>query len=363
VTSWIKLFGGYEMSAELFILALAVGLAALFAWAFRTLPQEQWQIIAAVPTVKTAAGAWQGVNLTYYGFFVASSNVLAVLMLLVLLRALDVSLATICLMVVVVFACCWPAARLIARLVEKKAYTFTVGGAVFVGALVTPWIIYGLNFGLRAVRSETIPLLPSLAATAIAYAYGEGVGRLACISFGCCYGKRLEQLSPVLQRLFARCSFAFSGATKKAAYAGGLEDVRVVPIQALTACFYALTALLGTYLFLQGFFRLALLLTFTATQLWRFVSEWLRDDERGQSQQLSAYQAMALLLIVYNAALMWLWPEPPGSEPDLARGLEALWHPAVLLFGQGLWLLLFRHTGRSSVTGAALTFFVRRERI
>jgi uncharacterized membrane protein YccF (DUF307 family) len=351
------------MQTELFILSFAFGLSLLFAWAFRTLPREHWQIMAAVPIAKTAGGAWQGVNLTYYGFFVATSNVLAVLVLVALLGTLGVPLHLAAVLVLAVFALCWPAARWIARLVEKKQYTFTVGGAVFTGVVVAPWLIAGLNWLLRELEQTPLPALPVLAALTIAYAFGESLGRLACISFGCCYGKRVTQLAPRWQRLFARLSFEFSGAMKKAAYAGGLEGVRVVPIQALTACVYALLALGGTYLFLRGWFTAALLLPLTLTQLWRFGSELLRADERGPSQRISAYQVMALSMIGYVALASWWLATPAHITPDLGRGLRTLWQPAVLLLSQALWLTLFWHTGRSMVTGAQMTFFVQRERI
>lgn len=349
------------MNPELFILALAAGLVVLYGWAFRTLPQEHWQIIAAVPVRKTEAGAWHGVNFTYYGFFVASSNVLATLVLLLLLHAAGVAWWATAVLVVALFGLCWPAARLIARVVEKKAYTFTVGGAVFVGGLVAPWLIVGINaLGPQVV----LPVWPTLAALAVAYVYGESVGRLACLSFGCCYGKRLTQLAPRWQRLFARIVIVFRGATKKAAYAGGLEGVPVVPVQALTACVLALLALSGTALFLHGWFRAAFLLTLAASQLWRFVSERLREDERGPAQTISAYQVMALVLVAYLFLLAGgLEATTTTRAPDLLRGLRALWHPAVVLLTQALWLALFWHTGRSSVTGAELTFFVHRTRI
>ena len=59
--------------------------------------------------------------------------------------------------------------------------TFTVGGASFVGIILAPLIVWMFNVTL----DKSIPIVPFLAAVSIAYALGEGVGRLACISFGC----------------------------------------------------------------------------------------------------------------------------------------------------------------------------------
>src|SRR5262245_41718891 len=223
------------MSAELFIIVLAALFAALFAWAFRALPQERWQFLAVMPVGKTSAGEWQGMNFTFYGFFQATSNALAVIILFTLLGAIGVKANAILTLVAITFALCWPFARLIARVVEKKAHTFTVGGAVFAGALLAPWIVKSLNATLARTLGGEIPVVAALAAMSVAYAYGEGLGRLACISFGCCYGKSLDQLSPRMRRLFESFSFTFAGGTEAVAYDGRMEGVRVGPVQATRA--------------------------------------------------------------------------------------------------------------------------------
>ena len=64
-----------------------------------------------------------------------------------------------------------------------------------------------------------MPMLETMGAIFIAYAFGEGIGRLACISFGCCYGKPLSECNPLIERIFQRWNFAFQGKTKKIAYA------------------------------------------------------------------------------------------------------------------------------------------------
>jgi hypothetical protein len=251
--------------------------------------------------------------------------------------------------------------------VEKKAHTFTVGGASFVGVLATPWLIELMNLLFRQVSggaSETqIPVVPTLAALAIGYAYGEGLGRLACISFGCCYGKSVAELSPQLQRWFNSLSFTFAGETKKAAYEGRLEGVRLVPVQAITSIIFVFIALVGTYLFLQSHFKTAMLLTLLATQIWRFLSEMLRADVRGKAEKISAYQVMALLMVVYSAIIPFVFPSALSQTIAIADGLAVLWNPAVIIFCQAVWLVIFLITGRSSITGSTLSFFVHRERI
>jgi hypothetical protein len=128
-------------------------------------------------------------NLTFYGFFVATSNLFAALVMLVLLASVGVEMRATMLLITLVFAICWPASRLLARTIERRKFTFTIGGAVFIGVLVMPLMVRFLSaWELR------IPLLPALSAGAIACTFGEGVGRLAFISFGCCYGHRIDNL-------------------------------------------------------------------------------------------------------------------------------------------------------------------------
>ncbi|HTU03447.1 MAG TPA: hypothetical protein VMG58_16575, partial [Candidatus Sulfotelmatobacter sp.] len=240
------------MSNEVFLGVLAALVASLLAWGFRTLPREDWQIAAAVPIVKEGSGHWHGLNLTYYGIFQASAYTLGLAMMIVLLGSVGVSLLGTVLLAALLLACCVPAASLVARLVEHKSATFTVGGAVFVGVLLGPWVFLLGNRLLGRALQAPVPAVPAMAAAAIAYALGEGVGRLACVSFGCCYGKPLASLSPRLRALFARSAFVFAGATKKVAYEGGLEGEPVVPIQAITATLFVAIALVAASAFLRG---------------------------------------------------------------------------------------------------------------
>jgi hypothetical protein len=86
------------MVNEGFVISLAIGLGWFFAWAFRALPGDGWQMLAATPVKKDESGQWQGLNLTYYGFFTACSNTLGALILLLLpvapLQAITAALFT-----------------------------------------------------------------------------------------------------------------------------------------------------------------------------------------------------------------------------------------------------------------------------
>src|SRR4029077_12246392 len=136
-------------------------------------------------------------------------------------------------------------AKLVARIVEKKNCTFTIAGAFFVGFVTTPWAITLVNWISGSHAGFPIPVIATMAAITVAYAFGEGLGRLACISFGCCYGKPLAASSDLIRRVFAGSGFILFGSTKKIAYAGGLEATEVIPIQAVTAVFYSVCGLMA----------------------------------------------------------------------------------------------------------------------
>jgi prolipoprotein diacylglyceryltransferase len=207
-----------------------------------------------------------------------------------------------------------------------------------------------------------IPVMSAYAAIAIAYAFGEGLGRLACISFGCCYGKPLSTSSEFLRRIFTGRGFVFFGSTKKIAYAGGMEATEVIPVQAITALFYTACGLIATGLYLTSHYTGAFLFATITTQGWRSFSETLRADYRGEGT-ISAYQIMGIIGVVYAIAAACLLTHDPNHPPDLFNGLKSLWNPALIMFLQGIWLTIFFYTGRSTVTGATLNFHVHQDRI
>lgn len=348
------------MNEILFVTALSISCALLLGWGFKALPHERWQMLAAVPTRPSSDGRWRSVNLTYYGVFTASSLIFASVMALVLFGAIGVSLGSMLALMGILFLCTLPAARLVSMYVDRKAYGFTVGGATFVGVVIMPWTVVLINHFLK--DGHALPVVPVLAAVAIAYSFGEGIGRLACISFGCCYGKPLEDCSPWIQKLFARWHFVFTGKNKKIAYASGLDGQKVVPIQALTATLHVVSGLVSTGLFLLGHFSAALGVAMIVTQAWRAISECFRSDYRGE-QKFSAYQIMSLVAIVYILGVLWFAPGADTQRVSIAQGIQTLWHPGVILTLQGLWLAVFVYTGRSMVTSSTISFHVVRERI
>src|SRR5262245_3271087 len=170
------------MSNILFVLALATFFSILFSWGFRKLPRDDWQFMAAVPLHRVGHGNWRGLNLTYYGFFNASACVFSCAMVMLLLGSIDVPLLASLSVVITLLLVCIPAAKIIARLVEGKRYTFTVAGASFVGFVILPLLVPTFNSVVGSRFGVRVPFVQMLAAIAIAYAFGEALGRLACIS-------------------------------------------------------------------------------------------------------------------------------------------------------------------------------------
>lgn len=353
-----------NLSNLVFIGIMGILSAALLTWGIKKLPGERWQIMAAVPKKKDRDGAWTGVNLTYYGFFTANAYVTALTLFLVLMGSVHIPISGSVIFGLTLIGVCMPASRLIARIVEGKAHTFTVGGASFAGLVLAPPAIVMLNLGAGRLGVDGLPFMETLAAMAAAYAIGEGLGRLACISFGCCYGKPLENARPFARRLFNGAGCVFWGKTRKAAYESGLEGIPLIPVQAITAVLYTVVGIISAGLFLSGSHAAAFLFAILATQLWRAFSETMRADFRGGGR-MSRYQVMALAAVPLALLLAGLSGDPAHTERsvDVVSGVRILWNPAVIFLLQGLWIASFLYTGRSMVTGSRITFHVERDRI
>jgi len=350
------------MPEALFLLIAAALFTLMIVFGWRHLPGERFQMLATVPVRRRDHDRWHGINFTWYGLLLATAAVIGIVFVLILAKAAGQAMPPVLVLLLLIVGLCVPASRWIARLVEKKHYTFTIGGAFFCGLAATPALLLLVNGGCLLAGIPMLNMQVVLAALGIGYILGEGLGRLACLSFGCCYGKPLHQCGRLTAALFDRLAFVFTGATKKAVYEGGLAGVKLVPIQGLTCILYTATALAACHLFLQGHYRSAFLASLLVSQVWRVLSEMLRADFRGFST-ISAYQKMGLAASVFGSVLCLLLPDPSLPRPDIASGLVLLLDPLLLLGLKALWFLLFLHFGRSMVTGATLSFEVRHNRI
>jgi hypothetical protein len=347
------------MINAVFIATLAAFMTALLIWGCRTLPKERWQMIAAVPVSKERGGEWRGMNLTFYGFFSATGSVFGIGLGILLLASVRVSVTVAALLVAGMVVLCIPASRLVAAVVEKKSSTYTIAGAAFVAAMLLPPVFWVASLYLPRWGSP-LCVLPAIATAAIAYAFAEALGRMACMSFGCCYGKPLRAASPGLAKLFRHFNTVFHGETKKAAYASGLEEEPLIPVQALTSIIFTISGLLGLLFFFAQSWRLAVLIPVVGTWGWRTIAENLRADHRGDSR-ISVYQVMSLIAMLYLSVFSYLLPAS-GPAPDLVLALSQTATLPLFLFLQGLWLLLFLFYGRSQVTASVVSFHVVAER-
>jgi prolipoprotein diacylglyceryltransferase len=349
-----------------FVALIAVFLGLLFRWSFKALLREEWQVIAAVPLSKEGPDTWRGLNITSYGLILGGATVAGVTVILILLGALRIPVQMTIIGIASLLGVCIPAARIVAALVEKKPGTFTAAGAVFVGVLATPPLLWVLGEVFGPSPEPKVPLAAILAAPAVAYAVGEGIGRLACISFGCCYGKPISECSGLTRKLLGSWVFVFSGKTKKIAYESGFDGVPVVPIQAMTAVVNTSLGLVGILLFLNSYYATALILPLVSTQFWRVWSETLRADYRGAGK-ISLYQIMAVLSILFVMGVAYTLPAESGAQsvpiPDVTAGLASLWDPLVILFLQAVGVAAFLFYGRSTVTAATMSFHVFGQRI
>ncbi len=347
---------------EIIVAALTLTLTGLLIWAFRELPAEKWQFVATIPLHRHAEGHWTGLNLTFYGALTALGYVIAITMMIVMCAAVGVAMAPLLGLVAILLAIIVPSSRWVAAFVEGKQHTFTVAGAVFVAALVCPLAVFICNCGLRYAGDDPLPTLPLLAAMAIAYTFGEGIGRVACISFSCCYGRPVSSTSGLWHQLFSRLHFVFEGHTKKIAYESQLDGVPVIPIQALTSTLYVTTAVVGFWLFMYGWYTTALIMALVVSQLWRLYSEFFRADYRGD-RAISPYQLMAIATLAIGVAYAFYFRDTFPDVPNLLRGLNAIWAPGPIMALQLMGLIIFFYTGRSEVTQSRMQMHVCHDKI
>ena len=155
-------------------------------------------------------------------------------------------------------------------------------GATFYGGLVGGALVFlvayflGGRFVLRnGDATRHFFSLSEIAAASIALAHG--FGRLGCLFAGCCHGKITDAWYGIYHVHL---------------------DAKVVPVQLFEAIFlFALAAFLCCRLYRGVRGGLGLYLVLYA--VWRFLIEYLRADERGQSPIpfLSPSQLTALLLV------------------------------------------------------------------
>jgi hypothetical protein len=350
------------MSNLLFVFFLGIFFVLYLLWGFKTLPHENRQIMAVVPINKNKDGMWESINFTYYGLLCSNALSISAVLAVILMGSIQIPLALSLMVIGIILLITVPSASIIAKIVEKKSATFTVGGSAFVGMLLAPLAIWVTNETVGSTLQVKAAYLPVMAALAIIYCFGEGLGRLACISFGCCYGKPLTHSHPILQRLFQRFHFTFAGKPKKIAYAHGWEGIAIVPIQAITAIVYVAGGMVGLGMFIHSAFVSAFLVSVLVAFGWRAISELFRSDYRGEGK-ISAYQKMSIATISGSFILTPFLSSCHSPVVNISSGLVFLLDPFVLILIQVIWFLCFVYFGKSKVTGSHVSIFVHTDRV
>jgi hypothetical protein len=93
-----------------------------------------------------------------------------------------------------------------------------------------------------------------------------------------------------------------------------------------------------------------------ASQGWRFASEFMRSDFRGQGH-ITIYQWMALVTALVATLYAFIFDSSPGLAklPIFDLGMRGLWSAGPLLIIQILGVYIFVVTGRSSVTRSKMS--------
>lgn len=349
---------------ELSIMLVILVAIPLLLWGFRNLPEERWQFLAILPTPK-GGSEWLGTNITFYGLISAVAYAVSVGMFIFLCAAVNQPFVPVVAFIACTLAVAIPASRLVARWVEGGKANFTIGGATFVAVVSLPLTLWVVQWLAVSIGTRSPDTLAMLAAAALAYTLGEAIGRLGCLSFGCCYGKPLDQAGPIERALYGPGATTYRGKLKKIAYASNLENTPVIAVQSIASVVLFGLFLIGLWLFWRGHFGAAFCVCLSGSQLWRIYSETLRADYRGKGK-FSAYQWMAVATCVFAIlGVIWLTTLAASdrSTPEFTRAWEAFAQLPVVVALQVLVVLIVWYMGRSTVTGSSVTLKLIREKM
>ena len=347
------------LTIELGLTLLTLCSWPVFLWCFRNLPNERWQFAAILPSPdrQQIDHEWIGTNITFYGVISALAYAAATSAFVFLCGSVGQPLWPTLTFIGLLLAVCIPASKLIAMWVEGGNVNFTVGGATFAGALFLPIAL------LISARTATngFNAIALVAAAGLAYVLGEAIGRFGCLSFGCCYGRRLSDVGPLQRALYGSTATTYRGQLKKISYASNMENTPVVPVQSIASVVLFVLFLLGLWLFWRQSFAACALLVIWGSQSWRVYSETLRADYRGGSK-ISAHQWMALATCVITTATILTATNGASAVPSSVAGWASLARTEVVVAIQVLTVGIVWFMGRSQVTGALVNLRLFRER-
>ncbi len=343
-------------SIEMGLALIAVLGACVLRWGARNLTGEGWQIALAIPARTNGADGrfWPAINITSYGVISALAYGIATFIYIFLIGAYAQPLLPAVLFVLLLLAVGIPASKLVAKWVEGVP-GHTIGGAVFavmVSAIPalesTAWL--NAQWGGGEFNKGIV-----VAAACIAYVLGEAIGRLACLSFGCCYGRPIDECTSLQKALYSKATETYRGKFKKIAYASGLNDRPVIAVQSIASALLFGLFLAALWLFWRGQLAIAIVVSLGASQLWRAHSEQLRADFRGRDG-FTLYQGMALAGVLLSLVFAHLYASDatPVQIASAFRGWGVVAQAEVIVPCQLLALGILLYMGRSSVTSSRL---------
>lgn len=175
------------------------------------------------------------------------------------------------------------------------------GGLIFgVIAFIAVWLILGKLWCKNNEAKEKFGSVADMAACLIPYAHG--LGRLGCLSAGCCHGGLTDKWYGVLHHNVMVDGVFY-------------ETAKVVPVQLFEALFlFALSGVM-CWLFFKKFGkenkgRFPLLPIYAIVYgIWRFFIEFARSDERGETliSALTPSQLIAIVMILAAVAYFCIW--------------------------------------------------------
>ena len=330
-------------------------------WGIKTLPAERWQMIAAVPMAKNGNGEWQGLNLTFYGFFSATASTFGVALMIVLLSSIGTSLLTAAAVIATMMAICVPASKVLARVIEGKRNTFTIAGAAFVASLILPPGMVLVQRGLwRVVQHQDLRVA------------GAGGGR-NCVR--AVRGDRQDGV-PELRLLLwqaAERSESAAGADVFTLSAGvpwqHQESGVRLRTGGRTTDSGADDYLAGVYAVWTGGLGILSSWTLAAGGTCASVGDMELEGAIGMfarrlSRKFADFRVSGMALIAMGYLTLTLSIIPgDGLTPNLMAGLVQVTSASVIVPLQLLWMGLFLYYGRSRVTGSVVSFHVVAERV
>ena len=172
--------------------------------------------------------------------------------------------------------------------IENPSAGFNIGGGItFIGGLIGGVVAFLAGYAIFRKKLKG-RLVDSLSIIPCCILIGHAFGRVGCFFAGCCHGKPTD----------AFCGVAFP------AYTG---NVKVHPTQLYEALFLFLMFAVCTYLLFRFNFRHNMSVYLVSYGLFRFLIEFVRDDERGELVAgITPSQFWSLLMILFGVGLVFL---------------------------------------------------------